>query len=417
MMKTTLLALTALAASGAVSASKPTFNDLASGALIWDGSGRRSVQDKEQWSEGFGRAASYRGAMAAALEDAVAKAKGVEVARGPAIRSRLAVVSEHKEGDQEGFFDGKAESEREWVQQQIVGFVKTYEVTKKAQSKDRMWEVGVRALVASLDELQSELAIELVDNDLREWQFERFEEDGPGRPFDRRKGKFRGPKIGDYLRRSGAVKVVSGGAGVAAPSGSARSQREKLGNRLVASHRVVINWRPLVVSSLVERANKARPSSGPRPEYMKSGAVQVSVKVEDLVEGTVLLDEELDVAADRPGSYSAARLDAFVTALVDKAKAEVAKKVFFSLRQPLVLRKWAGEGGKWLVVARISRRVAAGFKKFAVGNNGSLAGPDWQNLASAKLVGGNATSCTFELSDITNPADIEAMVAEVRPVN
>ena len=134
-------------------------------------------------------------------------------------------------------------------------------------------------------------------------------------------------------------------------------------------------------------------------------------------QGTVLLDEELDVAADRPGAYSAARLDAFGTALVDKAKAEVAKKVFFSLRQPLVLRKWVGEGGKWSVEARISRRVAAGFKKFAVGNNGSLAGPDWQNLASAKLVGGTATSCTFELSDITNPADIEAMVAEVRPVN
>ena len=92
--------------------------------------------------------------------------------------------------------------------------------------------------VASLDELQSELAIELVDNDLREWQFERFEEDGPGRPFDRRKGKFRGPKIGDYLRHSGAVKVVSGDAGAAAPSGSARSQREKLGNRAVASARV-----------------------------------------------------------------------------------------------------------------------------------------------------------------------------------
>jgi len=355
-------------------------------------------------------------AVAQALEDAVARVNGVEVARGPSIRSRLAVVSEHKDGDRQGFFDGKSGSEHEWVQQQIGGFVKTYEVVSRDQQEDRSWEVKVRAQVARVGQLDSEFVVELVDNDLREWQFERYEEDGPGRPFGRRKGKFRGPKIGDYLRRSGAVKVVSEEAGVKLSPGSGKEQRVKSGNQLVASHRVVIDWQPLVVSSLVERPNKARPSSGPRPEYMRGGAVQVAVRVEDLIERTVLLDETFDVAADKPGTYSADRLDAFITALVDKAKAEVAKKVFFSLRQPVVLRKWVGDGGKWFVEARISDRVASGFKEFAVGNNGSLASPDWQRLAGATLVGGNATACTFELTNVSDPASIKAMVAEVRPV-
>ncbi|MGK0435273.1 MAG: hypothetical protein ACJA0V_004432, partial [Planctomycetota bacterium] len=113
--------------------------------------------------------------------------------------------------------------------------------------------------------------------------------------------------------------------------------------------------------------------------------------------------------------YSADRLDAFVTKLVDKAKAAVAEKVFFTLRQPVVMRKWAGEGGNWFVEARISRRVAAGFKKFSVGNNGSLSNPDWQNLGSAKLVGGSGASCTFQLDDVGDLASIEAGVSEVRP--
>ncbi len=416
-MKTTILLVTALASGIAAQTTQPAASAATAEVAASRATQDRATQDKEQWSEGFGRATSYRAALAQALEGAVGKAKGIEIARGPSIRSRLAVVSEHKDGDKSGFFDGKSELEREWVQQQIAGFVKSYEVTKKGKAKDRMWEVSVRALVASVDQLESELIIELIDNDLRKWQLERYEEDGPGRAFDRRKGNFRGPKIGEYLRRSGAVKVVSTGPGVKVTGNSDRTQREKVGHQLVASHRVVINWQPLVVSSLVERPNIARPSSGPRTEYMKGGAVQVSVRVENLIERTVMLDETFDVPADKPGMYSADRLDAFVTALVDKAKAEVAKKVFFTLRQPVVLRKWAGDGGKWFVEARISRRVAAGFKKFSVGNNGSLASPDWQSLASATLVGGNATSCTFQLADITDPAGIEAAVSEVRPIN
>ncbi|MFN3244394.1 MAG: hypothetical protein ACE37K_23010 [Planctomycetota bacterium] len=371
---------------------------------------------KDAWSEGFGRAPSYRSALAQALEDAVAKAKGVEVARGPSIRSRLAVVAEHEDGEQRGFFDGEAENEREWVQQQIAGFVRSYEVDKKAKADDRMWEVSVRALVAGLDHLASELVIELQDNDLRSWQLERFEEGGPGRAFDRRKGRFQGPKIGEYLRRSGAVKVTGSGKGVNVRTGTERTQREKAGHQLIASHRVVIEWQPLVVQSLVEKPNKARPTKGPRPEYMSGGAVTVTLKVEDLVHDVVLLDETFSVPADKPSQWSADRLDAFVTDLVDKAKGEVAKKVFFTLRPPVVMRKWAGDGGAWFVEARMSKRVAAGFRKFTVGNDGSLANPDWQDLATATLVGGSAQSCTFRLADVADASHIVADVSQVRPV-
>lgn len=371
---------------------------------------------KDAWSQGFGRAPSYRSALAQALEDAVAKAKGVEVARGPSIRSRLAVVAEHKDGEKDGYFDGKSENEREWVQQQIRGFVRKYDVDKKAKADDRMWEVTVRALVAGLDNLESELVIELQDNDLRSWQLERFEEGGPGRAFDRKQGRFQGPKIGEYLRRSGAVKIAAGGKGVTVRSGSARTQGEKAGHQLIASHRVVIDWQPLVVQSLVEKPNKARPTNGPRPEYMNGGAVTVALKVEDLVQNVVLLDETFSVPADKPGAWSSDRLDAFVTNLVDKAKGEVAKKVFFTLRPPVVMRKWAGDGGAWFVEARMSKRIAAGFRKFTVGNNGSLANPDWQDLATATLVGGSASSCTFRLDNVADPSRIEADVSEVRPV-
>jgi hypothetical protein len=274
----------------------------------------------------------------------------------------------------------------------------------------------VRALVASLQQLESELVIELIDNGLRSWQHERYEEDGPGRAFDRRKGQFEGPKIGDYLRRSGAVKIVSRGAGVKVAPQSERTEREKLGHQLVASHRVVINWQPLTVRSMVEKPNQARPTRGPRPEHMQGGSVQVAVKVEDLIEGTVMLEETFSVPGDKPESYSADRSEAFITQLVDKAKAAVAKKVFFTLRQPVVMRKWAGVGGKWFVEVRISRRVASGFKKFSIGNNGSLGNPDWQNLGSAKLVGGSGASCTFQLDGVGDLALVAAGVSEVRPV-
>ncbi len=406
-MKTSILLLSVLAAGIAAQDLKP---------VVAAGAQKPIVADQEEWGEGFGHATSYRVALAQALEDAVAKAKGVEVARGPSIRSRLSIVSEHEDGAKAGFFDGSEELERDWVQQQISGFVREYEVTKKGKVDDRNWEVTVRALVASLQQLESELVIELIDNGLRSWQHERYEEDGPGRAFDRRKGQFEGPKIGDYLRRSGAVKIVSRGAGVKVAPQSERTEREKLGHQLIASHRVVINWQPLTVRSMVEKPNQARPTRGPRPEHMQGGSVQVAVKVEDLIEGTVMLEETFSVPGDKPESYSADRSEAFITQLVDKAKAAVAKKVFFTLRQPVVMRKWAGVGGKWFVEVRISRRVASGFKKFSIGNNGSLGNPDWQNLGSAKLVGGSGASCTFQLDGVGDLALVAAGVSEVRPV-
>lgn len=406
-MKTTILLLAALV--GGVSAQTTISNHKVGSS----GEGRST---QEHWSEGFGRAPSYRAALAHALGDAVAKSKGVVVALGPFIRSRLTVIRESTGGEQAGFFDGKSGSEREWVQQQISGFVQKYKVTNKIQDAERDWEVTVRASVASLDKLESALVIELQGNDLSSWQLQRFEEDELGSAFDRRKGRFEGPKIGEYLRRSGAVKVVSQASGVRASEQSEPAQREKLGHELVASHRVVVNWESINVNSVVERPNRARPTSGPRPEYMQGGSVRVALRIENLIERTVLLEETFAVAGDNPASFPVDRQAAFITAVADKAKAEVAKKIFFMLRPPIVMRKWAGDGGKWFVEARISRRLAAGFKTFSIGNNGSLGNPDWQSLGSATLVGGSAVSCTFQINGVNDLAGIEPKVSEVRPI-
>ena len=116
-MKTTILLLAALV--GGVSAQTTISNHKVGSS----GEGRST---QEHWSEGFGRAPSYRAALAHALGDAVAKSKGVVVALGPFIRSRLTVIRESTGGEQAGFFDGKSGSEREWVQQQISGFVQKY---------------------------------------------------------------------------------------------------------------------------------------------------------------------------------------------------------------------------------------------------------------------------------------------------
>lgn len=371
--------------------------------------------DRSGWSQGLGRGPSYRSALAAALEDAVGRANGIEISVGPVLKSRIAVVTDSKEGDQKGWFDGQSESENAWVQQQLQGFVKTYEVASKKKGDDGLWEVEVRAHVLGVDDIDSTLVVELVDNDLTEWQLERFEEDGPGRPFDRTKGRFDGPEIAEYLRNSGVVKIVSGGPGVQLGNNSARDQRAKAGRELVASHRVTIAWQPLLVQSVVEKPNPARPRRGKRPEYMSGGAVTVNVRIEDLIERTELLDKPYTITVD-PDSYSSERVDAFVRALVDEAKAVVAREVFFTLRPPQVVRRWAGDGGAWFVEARISKRIASTFRGFEVGNAGSLQSVDWQKLADARLVGGSGATCTFELVDAAEPNRIEPGTSQVRPV-
>ncbi len=366
------------------------------------------------WSEGFGRATNYRSALANAIEDAVAKVKGISVARGPAVRSRLSVVSDHKDGDKDGWFNGEADGEREWVQQQIAGFVLRYEVLRKEKGQDGQWEITVKALVAANDGIDTTIVIDLQDNDLRKWQLERFEEGSGSGAFARQSGDFAGPRIAEYLRKSRLVKIVAKGAGVAVGAGSSPREREKAGHQVVASHRVVVAWQPLVVQSMVEKPNKARPTAGPRPEFLSGGAVQVSIKVEDLVENTELLEETFTVPADPGASQSVEQIDAYVNALVDKAKAVVAEKVFFALKPPVVLRKWQGPGGEWLVEAQVARRVAATYAAFAVGNNGSLASPDWQSLGRAVLVDGNDTRCTFRLEGV-DTAQVEPNLTEVRP--
>lgn len=367
------------------------------------------------WSEGFGRATNYRSALANALEDAVAKVKGIGVARGAGVRSRLSVVSQHADGDQQGWFDGEADSEREWVQQQIAGFVLAYEVLDKQKAEDRQWEVKVKAQIASKDGLDATVVVDLQDTDLRNWQLERVDE-GTNAVVGREKGEFAGPKIAEYLRKSRLVKIAAKGAGVKVTEGSAVREREKAGNQVVASHRVVIAWQPVHVQSLIEKPNKARPTAGPRPEFLAGGSVQVSVRVENLVENTELLDQTFTVVAD-PKAMPTERIADYVNALVDKAKAVVAENVFFALKPPVVVRAWQdGADGGWRIEAAVAKRVAAPYAGFVVGNNGSLSSPDWVTLGRAVLLDGNDASCTFRLEGVEDPTRVEANVTEVRPI-
>lgn len=368
-------------------------------------------------TEGFGRATNYRSALAQALEDAVGKVKGIAVSRGPGVRSRLSVVSGWSDEVPNGWFDGESDQEREWVQQQIQGFVQRYEVRKKDKAGDGQWEVTVRAMVAMHNGSEPVHVIALEGNELGKWQLERGEEGAQGAAFARDGGDYRGPHLRENLLRTGAIRVLAATGGVKVTDGSAAGEREKQGQQLVASHRVTIDWQPMQLQSMVEKQNKARPSAGPRPEWLVAGMVQVQIKVVDLVQNIEVFERPMTIAIDVPSGTGLDRRDAFVVKLADQANAAVAEQVFFALRPPVVLRKWPGEGGtEWFAEVRMSRRVAAGYDAFVVGNPGSLASPDWSRLGGAELVGGTETSCTFRLLAIDDPSPIEAEFTEVRPV-
>lgn len=250
------------------------------------------------------------------------------------------------------------------------------------------------------------LTLALTDNGLGQWQLERHAGPGTGAP-EQRKGRFEGPEIATYLRQGADVRILTADKAAAADQPNARQP--------AASHRVTIEWQPMSLVSVVPPQNPARPTLGPRPALLRDASVEVRLRIEDVAERTVLLNESFSIAADR-GDHNEDQLAAFVIALADKAHAEVAMRIYFALRPPVVLRKWTDEEGQWRVEARISRRVVAGFRKFQVGNQGTLSSPDWQQLATASLVDGNKTSCTFALKGSFEANSIEIGRSEVRPI-
>jgi hypothetical protein len=142
----------------------------------------------------------------------------------------------------------------------------------------------------------------------------------------------------------------------------------------------------------------------------------VNVKIVDLVQNVEVLDRALTIALDVPHGASVDKLDAFAVQLADRAKATVAETIYFALQPPTVVRKWpSGTGGEWLVEVAISKRIAQAYETFAIGNQGSLASPDWREFGHAALVGGTETSCTFRLIDVADPSSIEPDVTQVRP--
>lgn len=368
-----------------------------------------SVQDG--WTEGIGRAPGYRAALAQALEDAVAKRCGVRIARGAGLRSRLAVVA--AEGD-EGRWPREAELQQEWVVQQLDGFVETYEVVRQEKQADGGVEVAVRARIAAFEPGKEPFVLELVDDGLAKYRLERFEE-GAEAPFARTEGEYAGRSLRDNLRATKRVKFAARSAGVAAGADAAPGERAKQGRQLVASHRVVVEWQPMQFRSVVERPNRARPSSRPRPQFLAAGSVRATVRVVDLVENIETLAQPLTIDLPIPLETPAEDLAAAAVRLADAANAAVAETVFFALQPPVVTRKWAADGGEWLVEVALAKRLATAYDAFAVGVMGSLATPDWRPLGRAVFVGGAESSSTFRLVDVADPALVEVGVAEVRP--
>jgi len=382
-----------------------------------DGAAGKSAERGGKWSEGFGRATNYRTAFSTALENAVLKVKGTSIERGPALRSRLSVVTNHSDGDKNGWFDGEGDAEHEWVLQQLSGFVVSYEELKKEKSKDDgQWEVTVKALVADYDPDAASLVVDLVDNDLRQWQMQKVDEENGA--VTNSGGDYIGPKIAQYLRDTKLVKIAAKSAGVSTGAQSEKVEREKAGHQLVPSHQVTIAWKPVVVQAKVFRKNKALPSSD-RKEAVVGGAVQVSVRIVDLVQNTELVDDSFTVSADQPENRidpkNTEALHGFVNTLVDKAKAAVAEKIFFALRPPVVTRVWQ-EGDEWRAEVRMSKRIAAGYRSFQLGSGGALSSPDWQAVATAVLIDGNDTTCQLRLQKVDDPARIVIEHTEVRPL-
>jgi hypothetical protein len=368
----------------------------------------------EGWTEGAARAASYRAALAQALEDAVARRHGVAVVRGPGIRSRLAVVAKDAEST-DGWFAGAAEFEREWVGQQLDGYVETYEVVRKERGADGMHDVTVRAKVAAFEPGKDAFVVELVDDDLKTWRLERFEEGTAGGPFAREEGAYEAPSVRENLRATGRLRFAAKSGGVRVDKGADPRERSKERRQLTPSHRVQIAWQPMQFKSLLERPNVARPTSGPRPQFLTAGSARVAVKVVDLVQDVELLDRTLTIELPFAAPSPVERLDALVVQLGDLAKAAVAEAIFFALQPPVVTRKWAADDGSWCVEVAMPRRVAQAYEAFAIGAQGSLATPDWRPLGRATYVGGADAQCTFRLVDVADPARIEVGVSEVRP--
>jgi hypothetical protein len=369
---------------------------------------------RDGWVQGVGSGPSQRAALANALEDAIGRRHGVRIVRGPGIRSRLAVVAKEVEA-KDARLPAEAELEHEWVARQLDGVIETYEVTRSERQADGRCDVEVSAKVAAFTPGKDAFVVDLVDDDLRQWRLERFEEGAAGGPFDRLDGAYDAPSIRENLRATQRVKFTAKGSGVKADGDTALRERAKLGQQLVASHRVVVGWQPMQFRSEVERPNRARPTSGPRPQRLVAGSVRVTVKVVDLVEDVDLFDRALNVDLVVPPETPVERLDAMAIQLGDQAKAAVAEAIFFALQPPVVTRKWADEAGAWLVEAAVGRRVAAAYDGFSVGAMGSLASPDWRPVGRAVYVGGDDAKCTFRLVDVADPALVEVGVSEVRP--
>jgi hypothetical protein len=380
------------------------------------------------WSEARGSGPTRHDALGQAIEGAVMRVNGLRVATGPALRARLGLVK-----TQDGSVtttEGTLDVAR--VVQQLEGFVDQVEVKHEQKGPDGQWTVQVRCLVAAYDPKQAEFVVQLAGapksgrdvayQDLGTCLILNIDEESGAQ---NRSGPHAipGTRIGDCLVGTNRVKLGYRGPGVRLDGDSDPRQAGKTGKGLVATHRIDIEWDPVVVRVVTRKQSKSRPTSR-RAQDLDTAYVTARIAVRNLVEKTELPPFELPIVCPaewfRRGDVALALDQESLLAMAQRvaafAEVEVAKRVYFALRPPLVLNKKQGEGDRapWLVEVDLPRHLAAEFDTFEFGRDGSLGGSGWRPAGRGKLVGGEQTSI-FELDADSKPAEIQVGATRLEP--
>lgn len=380
------------------------------------------------WSEARGSGPTRQDALAQAIEGAVMRVNGLRVATGPALRARLGLVK-----NQDGSVsttEGTLEVAR--VVQQLEGFVDQAEVKQEQKGADGLWSVQVRCLVASFDPNRAEFVVQLAGapkggrdvayQDLGTCLVLNVDEETGTQS---RSGPYNiaGTRIGDCLVGTNRVKIGYRGPGVQMDGDSDPRQAAKAGKGLVATHRIDVEWDPVVMRVVKKKVLKSNPGK-PRERHLDTAYVTARIAVRNLVEKTEVASFELPIVCpadwfrrgEAPLALDQENLLAMAQRVAAFAEVEVAKRVFFALRPPLVLNKKQGEGDRapWLVEVDLPRHLAAEFDTFEFGRDGSLGGSGWRPVGRGKLVGGEQTSI-FELDADSKPAEIQVGATRLEP--
>lgn len=375
---------------------------------------------KGTWSEARGTGPTRSDALGQAIEGAVMRVNGLRVATGPALRARLGLVK-----NQDGSVcstEGTLEVAR--VVHQLEGFVDQVEVKEEKQGANGSWSVHVRCLVAGYDPKRAEFVVQLAGSPKqgRDLPYQELGscllvnvDEETGTQSSSGPHALAGTRVAECLVNTNRVKIGYRGAGVRLDGDSDPREAAKAGKGLVATHRIDIEWDPVVVRVVTRKQSKSRPTSR-RHQDLDTAYVTARIAVRNLVEKTEIPVFDVPIVCPaawfRQGDEALATdqdsLRGYAQRVAAFAEGEVAKQVYFKLRPPVVLRKWQGDGERapWFVEVDLPRHVASEFAVFEFGHKGTVSGSGWHPVARGKLVDGGDTS-TFELAPGGDVAAIE----------